>query len=241
MMPIWLLLAVFGGLATGVVLAMVIGFQMLEKSAMQQCVHTKQKQQQPQSQTGISAEGAQHLCCSCHSLHNHRVQHSPASSSKFSLNPLSEVAKLSGLLHPLVEAVCNKIQAKSSNCQITTMQANGHSSIVTGLQRGWINARKIFRGVEKGVKADDSRKEDDSGIADKAVATAAADSEGSNAAPIASDSASMTTITTTITTTTSTSFIDGSPSASGGLSCSTMQNLAWSQNNSVVTIAVLSK
>jgi hypothetical protein len=25
------------------------------------------------------------------------------------------------------------------------------------------------------------------------------------------------------------------------LSCSTMQNLAWSQNNSVVTIAVLSK
>jgi hypothetical protein len=41
MMPIWLLLAVFGGLATGVVLAMVIGFQMLEKSAMQQCVHTK--------------------------------------------------------------------------------------------------------------------------------------------------------------------------------------------------------
>jgi len=47
MMPIWLLLAVFGGLATGMVLAMVIGFQMLEKSAMQQCVHTEQKQQQP--------------------------------------------------------------------------------------------------------------------------------------------------------------------------------------------------
>ncbi len=119
------------------------------------------------------------------------------------------------------------------------MQANGHSSIVTGLQRGWINARKIFRGVEKGVKVDDSRKENNSGIADKAVATAVANSEGSNAAPIASDSASMTTITTTITTTISTSFIDGSPSASGGLSCSTMQNLAWSQNNSVVTIAVL--
>ncbi len=35
MMPTWLLLVVFGGLATGVVLAMVIGFQMLEKSAMQ--------------------------------------------------------------------------------------------------------------------------------------------------------------------------------------------------------------
>jgi hypothetical protein len=151
------------------------------------------------------------------------------------------VAKLSGLLHPLVEVACNKIQAKSSNCQIITMQANGHNNIVTGLQRGWINARKIFRGVEKGVKVDDSRKEDNYGIADKAVATAATDSEGSKAAPIASDSASMTTITTTITTTTSTSFIDGSPSASGGLSCSIMQNLAWSQNNSVVTIAVLLK
>jgi len=107
-------------LAIGVALAMVISFQMLEKSAMQQCVHTKQKQQ-PQSQTGISGEGAQHLCSSCHSLHNHRVQHSPASNSKLSLNPLSEVAKVSGLLHPLVEAACNKIQAKSSNCQITTM------------------------------------------------------------------------------------------------------------------------
>ncbi len=58
-MPIWSLLAVFGGLATGVVLAMVIGFQMLEKSAMQQCVHTKQKQHQPQSQTGISGERSQ--------------------------------------------------------------------------------------------------------------------------------------------------------------------------------------
>ncbi len=86
---------------------------------------------------------------------------------------------------------------------------------------------------------DDFKKEDNSGIVDKAVATAATDSEGSNVTPIASDSASMTTITTTITTTTSTSFIDGSPSASGGLSCSTMQNLAWSQNNSVVIIAVL--
>jgi hypothetical protein len=119
------------------------------------------------------------------------------------------------------------------------MQANGHSSIVTGLKRGWINAMKIFRGVEKGVKVDDFRKEDNFGIADKAVVTAVLDSEGSNVAPIALDSASMTTITTTITTITSTSFIDGSPFASGGLSCSTMQNLAWSQNNSVVTIAVL--
>jgi len=61
------------------------------------------------------------------------------------------------------------------------MQTNGHSSIVTGLQKGWINAKKIFRGVEKGVKVDDSKKEDNSGIADKVVATVVADSKGSNA------------------------------------------------------------
>lgn len=83
-MPAWLLHTVAGGLLTGLLLAMVIGFCLVDSNAGKQCAHKKQQKQ--------SSESGQ-FCCLCGNARNRKEE---------AMKSRTEV----GYFQSLVDAAC---------------------------------------------------------------------------------------------------------------------------------------
>ncbi|KAG0623709.1 hypothetical protein M758_3G195100 [Ceratodon purpureus] len=196
-MPAWLFLTVAGGLFTGLLLAMLIGFYLIENNAGKYCVHKKQQQQQQQQQqscTGVS-ESAQ-LCCVCGNVRNRKGQATKSSG-------LTEAVKPEGTIQPLVDGACGKLISSALRLWYLGSQSSQRPGIVKSLQESWLNARSFFKKVGKGetnffkggacpFPADSTIRSEN--VSAESPVSASVDEPGSG---------SKTTITTTITTTTS--------------------------------------
>jgi hypothetical protein len=192
-MQLWLLLAIVGGLLTGLLLTMIIGFHLLDTNATKQCLH-KSQQQKEDSGSGVIEPGQ--LCCLCGNVRNRRTQAQKASSK-------GEAIKSNGILQPLVDA-CGKLPANSLRIRCLGSRTSRRTGIANGLQGTWFNAASFFRGAGKAVApvAKGGDTQSNSSVASVINRETLSSESMSSAAVSNSSSGSTTTITTTITTTT---------------------------------------
>uniref|UniRef100_A0A7I4E9A2 Uncharacterized protein n=1 Tax=Physcomitrium patens TaxID=3218 RepID=A0A7I4E9A2_PHYPA len=189
-MPAWLFLTVAGGILTGLLLATIIGFHLVESNAGPFRVQNKR---QHESFTG--AFESRQLFCPCGNVRNRK-----GPSTRSTEKP--EVVKSEGVLQALADAAYQKLTLGALLLRCFGSQTFQRPDFVKCLQGSWLNAGKLFKRIRKVdtpiLKAGECQHPAVSTGCPVSISAGPSVSASVNA----SGAGSTTTITTTITTTT---------------------------------------